>query len=361
MKHHELHEFDPTPIADAHLHHTRDFTAEETVTAFRSIMAHHNLCRVLFASLTMQSPIEDVLTFYCKSCLAPAGYAAPAINHHYDGRDTAAFFLDEIKKYVAMGCDGIKMLEGKPSMNRAIHTPCLSDAVYEPFFAYAEENGIPLLVHLGDPDYFWDITKIDEYAIKRGWYNPPGSKSLKTLRAELEAVLAKFPRIKMTLAHFYFMDEDLVRLDKLLSTYPNVTLDLAPGTHFVGLSKTPEASRDFFLKYYDRILYATDTFNVLSENAEAQWWRHYVTRATIEKDGEHVQGGKTYRFLSLPREAQDAIYRNNFTRIYGNALRPLDAERILAECRLIASERTLTPADADRLATITAHFEDCLA
>ena len=42
MKHHEKHGFHPAPLIDAHLHHTHDIPAEETIASFARILEHFN-------------------------------------------------------------------------------------------------------------------------------------------------------------------------------------------------------------------------------------------------------------------------------------------------------------------------------
>lgn len=358
MKNYQLHGFDPMPVADAHLHHLHPVPPEETLKIFREILSHFNYERVLLAALTPYFVTDNVLSFYCKAELSPVAYTLSSLNHHYDERDTAEFFLSEIRKYHAMGCDGIKMLEGKPETHRRLTTPKLSHKVYEPFFAYAEENGIPLLMHLGDPSYFWDRSQMTPYQLEHGWFVGPEEPTLEELRSEVEEVLIRHPKLRLTLAHFYFMENELDRLDRLLDRFENLCLDLTPGDHFPSLCTNRENARAFFQKHQRRILFGTDTYNFPAADREkTSGVRPNLTRRALEGKESFTEDGVLCRPLELEREVLEQIYRKNFVRLYGQAPRPLDHERIAAECRLLGEERTMDENQRQRLLVVRDFFE----
>ncbi|MCM8756957.1 MAG: amidohydrolase, partial [Candidatus Omnitrophica bacterium] len=96
-----------------------------------------------------------------------------------------------------------------------------------------------------------------------------------------ENVLMKFPKLKVIFAHFYFLSSDLERLGLLLETYPHLYLDIAPGTEmFINFSKHLDKTREFFIRYQDRILYARDYF----DNRHQQLLNSFgLPRAVLEK------------------------------------------------------------------------------
>ena len=61
----------------------------------------------------------------------------------------------------------MKMLEGYPSMRKAMKRK-LSDSVYDPYYSFLEEKGIPVTMHIANPETFWDITKVDAWSLKAG-------------------------------------------------------------------------------------------------------------------------------------------------------------------------------------------------
>ena len=362
MRHDELHEFGSEPIADAHLHHTQKLTPQRSVEVLSDAAAHFNLSRVLLAAITYYTPLENLLSFYCKARLSPIAYTASGLIHHRDGRDTAEHYGAEIRRYHAMGCDGIKLIEGKPNVHRSLREPNLAASAYDLMFSYAEEEGIPILAHIGDPAYFWDVTKMDAYAIEHGWYNPPGSATLEEIRAGIEGVLAKFPQLRLTLAHFYFMGDDLDRAARLLDRYPNLMLDLTPAPDvFISLSENIEGARAFFRHYTDRLIFGTDSYNFdVPRDAQerANGLRQRLVRSFLEGEAPFSYTHHTLQPLRLGREVSDPILRTAFVRRYGEVPRALDRERILDECRRVEETFPLSEWESEGLAEIRRYFTE---
>lgn len=70
--------------------------------------------------------------------------------HNLNKNDTADYYFNEIKAYYDMGCDGVKILDGKPDSYRTI-----GRRLNDKFYAFCEEMQIPVTMHLGDPANFW--------------------------------------------------------------------------------------------------------------------------------------------------------------------------------------------------------------
>ena len=81
------------------------------------------------------------------------------------GRHMAAYCADMLR----CGCDGVKIIEGKPQMRKMLPVPDFDQPVWDPFFAWAEENRVPILWHVNDPEEFWDEARIPGWAKERGW------------------------------------------------------------------------------------------------------------------------------------------------------------------------------------------------
>ncbi len=63
----------------------------------------------------------------------------------------------------------------------------------------------------------------------------------------------------MIFAHFFFLSAQLPRLAELFERFPNMHVDLTPGIEmYHNFSRNPQATRDFFLRYQERILFGTD-------------------------------------------------------------------------------------------------------
>jgi len=253
----------------------------------------------------------------------------------------------QVDNLIAIGFDGVKMVEGKPLVHRMV--PFRFDGpVYAPFFARMEERGFPLLWHVNDPEEFWDVDRLPDW-IRSDWvYADKGYPSHEEVYAEVDPVLERHPGLRIFFAHFYFLYDKLERAAQLLDRYPEVHLDLTPGIlGFHRLSAAPEAARDFLIEYQDRILYGVDVImGSLTEGADpvdakAITERIWMVRSLLESEGPFPRPGATERWLplqglGLPPEVLHKIYHANFERLVAPQPRPLDLQRARIECERIA-------------------------
>jgi hypothetical protein len=95
------------------------------------------------------------------------------------------------------------------------------------------------------------------------------------------------------------------------------------GQVFYQTREDREKVRDFFIKYQDRLLYATDIGDNgegdaadLQENLHETWlrdWRYFVTADTLTSD--LIEG--EFQGLQLPKEVVDKIYLENARQWFG--------------------------------------------
>ena len=71
-------------------------------------------------------------------------------------------FPTQIEELEKIGFDGIKLIEGKPTMHRTIGKNLLHPE-FDKFFAEAEKRGTHLVFHVADPDEFWTQEGGDYY------------------------------------------------------------------------------------------------------------------------------------------------------------------------------------------------------
>ncbi len=361
-----LHGFSMEPVREGHAHVKFEKPIDESVEIFRNILEHFNYEALQILAMPCYSMTENYKAAYCKAKLAPRVFAAAGLEHNSDARDTKDYFTNQIREYHAMGFDGMKMLEGKLTTWRMLHR-MVNDRVLDGYYAYAEENEIPIVMHLGDPAKFWDLSKVTEYAISRGWVYTEDEPSLEELRGNVEDVLSRFPGLHLTLAHFYFMSEDLERAAKLMDTYKNLCFDLTPGGEmFVGFTKNYDEARLFFEKYSDRLLYGTDMYNVFEspEKAETEIAgpRVFQLRSYLEKTEPFMAPNLSdapLRPFGLPAEITDKIYRTNSIRRYGKTPRPFDTERLLVKCEEVTKIRNLGAEEMKDMQVITEYFRAC--
>lgn len=290
----------------------------------------------------MDDCAQNALGIYLK-LVAPQNYAYGGLHYRYPYD-----FETEARWLIELGFDGMKMVENKPTLRKRLNMAA-NDPRYDGFYSYLEESKTPMIIHIADPEEFWDKEAIPAWASAAGYYYGDGSfVSKEQLYEETLAVLESHPNLTATFAHFFFMSADRNRLGELLDKYPNIGVDIVAGTEmYFNFSKEPDEWRKFFLKYQDRIVFGTDNMNLTDaveiDNALIS---NRMEHAFIRCDDEIAVWDKHITGIGLPQEAQDKIFRLNFQRLAGDKPKAINKEaamdylkRRLKDDRLYLTER----------------------
>jgi predicted TIM-barrel fold metal-dependent hydrolase len=264
-------------------------------------------------------------------------------------------FSSYVETLVAMGCDGVKMIEGKPAVRKLLPIPPFDGEVYAPYWQKLADSETPLLFHVNDPEEFWDAALVPGWARAQGWFYGDGSYiDNERQYSEVLEVLRRHPNLRVIFAHFFFLSAQLPRLAEYLDRFPNLCVDLTPGVEmYESFSAAPDVAREFFLRYQDRILYGTDigaqalvASPEAGIEAEESRARVRLVRSFLESEGEfelESAGGlllgdpqTRFRGIGLPEGVLRKIYGGNFERIAGSRPRALDPEAIAGECERLA-------------------------
>jgi len=247
----------------------------------------------------------------------PGAYSIfPALDHTAwwsDGKVPTPSLVEQVDRLRALGADGIKMLESIPQLHRVLPEP-LDGPYYADYFARVAETDTTLLWHVGNPPEFWDADAIP---------------------------------LKVIFPHFYFHSAELERAAGLFERFGNVCFDLALGIELCfNLSADPDASRAFFTRFADRIVFGTDIMT--GQTVEQACVRAHIIRRFLETDEVFGvppdadgwlgpgEGGEIVG-LSLPADVLEKIYAGNFFRLAGEAIAPLDIPLAIEECRRVAA------------------------
>ena len=271
-------------------------------------------------------------------------YAFGAINHHPAltllEEDFARDLVAQARRLHVMGCDGVKLLEMKPSHYVTFPYP-LGHPVFEGFFSTIEDLGLPVMWHVADPVSFWDPEKTTDQLRELGWFYGDGDyPTYDALYEESLAVVARHPKLTVIFAHFYFLSGDLDRLASLLNEHPNMNVDITPGSEmYRDFAANVERAREFFIARKGRIFYGTDIeFNPDYFDPERAA-RHigFIRRFLETGDPFKWPSGEEKHGLGLPEDAIAQICGKNFLRVAGQTPRPLDKAAALAECDRLAA------------------------
>jgi len=244
--------------------------------------------------------------------------------------------VDQLERLIELGCDGLKMLCGKPDTRRDLGVP-LNGPLLEPLLTRLEQTQFPLLWHIGDPPEFWNPDAVPLWAKQQNWWYDESYPTKERIDREAAAAFQRHPDLRLILAHFFFLSDDLEAAGSFLETYPNIHLDLAPGVEmYHNFTASPGEARDFFLRYADRILYGTDIGAGDHVTGPKRGWmvRHWLeTGEEFEVPDDPLMtpdDRPALKGIALPAEALERIYAANFRRIVG-ADRPRPLGRAAAE------------------------------
>ena len=144
-----------------------------------------------------------------------------------------------------------------------------------------------------------------------------------------ENVLKKHPQMVIVNAHMLWLclsDEQLDYLRYMLTTYPNLNVDLATVPNFLH-DVGRDNLRDFMIEYADRILFGTDmasqwfvpTLDKKLPNIRdkvPQYQRYFEFLETDKELPSGIKDEFKMRGLSLPLDVLEKIYFRNAMRIY---------------------------------------------
>ena len=240
-------------------------------------------------------------------------------------------FERQLQHLIDIGCDGMKLLVGKPDRRKAVGVP-LDHEIFRPMLDLAERAQFPVLWHVGDPPEFWSEQTVPLWARQRGWwYDAATHPSKAQIEAEIAGVFRRHPRLRLILPHFFFLSDRLDDAAKLLESYPSYMLDLAPGVEmYHNLSARRDDARAFFQRFADRIIFGTDFGLPFGWGRD----RGMMIRRFLETDEAFdvpedpamtPDPRPPLRGLALPREVLELIYAKNFRRVVGrDRPRPLN-------------------------------------
>jgi hypothetical protein len=242
-------------------------------------------------------------------------------------------FEQQLQQLMDVGCDGVKLLIGKPDQRKAINTP-LDSEVFTPMLKLAERTGFPLLWHVGDPPEFWSEKTVPQWARINGWWYDESTPKKPQIDAEIARVFERHPRLKLILPHFFFLSDQLDKAAALLDRYPSYSIDLTPGVEmFHNLTANREAARAFFIKYADQIIYGTDFGLPFSwARDRGMMIRRFLEtdeRFDVPEDPAMTPDERPQLHgIALPRDVLTKIYVTNFLRYVTPTPKPLNLAKM---------------------------------
>jgi predicted TIM-barrel fold metal-dependent hydrolase len=196
------------------------------------------------------------------------------------------------------------------------------DERFSPLFAAAGELRLPVLIHTADPVAFFDPIdvnneRLEELLDKPEWsYHERGVPRFERLVESLEALIARHPDTTFIVAHVGCYPENLAWVDRMLSSYPNMVIDVSQ--RMAELGRQPRTAARLIVKHRERVLFGTDSFPPPAP-LYRRWYRFLESDDEyfpyFPYDGAPPQGRWAISGLNLPAEVLVPVYRTNARRV----------------------------------------------
>lgn len=209
----------------------------------------------------------------------------------------------------------------------------INDPRLDPVFDFITQKNKTLLGHLGEPRNCWlpveemTVANDKEYFSHHPEYHMYLHPEYPSYQKQIEArdhMLEKHPDMRFVGAHLASLEWSVDEIAERLDRFPNLAVDMAERISHLQYQAVDEYEkvRDFFIRYQNRILYATDITvddsispETVQANAYATWinhWRFFVSDEMME--APEVPG--KFRALHLPKQVIDKIYTTNIKKWY---------------------------------------------
>lgn len=256
-------------------------------------------------------------------------YATTFSISNYNSNDWVAKSINKIKDAVSNGAVAVKIWKnvGMDLKDSKGNFVMIDNPRLDTILNYMAKNKIPLIGHLGEPKECW--MPLDQMVLNKGYYSQhpeyhmylhPEYPSYEAHMKARDHMLEKHPDLTFINAHLGSLEWSLDEVSKRLDRFQNMAVDLARMPNLYLHAKNDwQKTRDFFIKYQDRLVYATDvqvgnttdpaSLKKSAHDSRIRYWRFF---ATNEKMNESNVG--EFKGLKLPREVVDKIYLTNALR-----------------------------------------------
>ncbi|HWQ53852.1 MAG TPA: amidohydrolase family protein [Bryobacteraceae bacterium] len=234
--------------------------------------------------------------------------------HDYKISDGIRFSPQELVEWQERGAVGLKFY---PGWQRGVQ---VDHPANDPTFHKMAQIGmIGASVHVADPSGTWGR--------RTEWFPEP--VEFWRQQHAWENVLRRHPKVVFVNAHMLWLchsDEQLDYLRYMLTTYPNLHVDLATAPEFMH-PVGRENLRAFMIEYADRILFGTDMgtkwfapdLGGAAENFKSRvpnYQRYFDLLETDRVLPSGLKGEFKIKGLALPLDVLEKLYYKNAMRIY---------------------------------------------
>ncbi len=194
-----------------------------------------------------------------------AGFAKPVAEPLFtDHKKFVEESIELLNRRVEQGVRGLKVLKelGLHWRDGSGKLIPVDDERLFPIWEEAGKLGIPVLIHQSDPyGFFEPVTPENEHYenLKKytSWsFADPKFPRKKELLERRDNLVRQHPNTTFILPHVGNFVENLAYVSEMLDSLPNACIDISARIDELG--RQPYTSREFLIKYQDRVLFGTD-------------------------------------------------------------------------------------------------------
>jgi predicted TIM-barrel fold metal-dependent hydrolase len=238
-----------------------------------------------------------------------------------DAPDFAQQMVRQIDDAVARGARGLKITKefGLLVRYKSGKLLTIDDPKLDPIWEECGRLGIPVAIHVTDPEAFFyplDNTneRYEELIDNPDWlFYGPKFPSKEAILEARNRMFARHPNTTFISLHLGNWPENLDYVSDVLNRLPNVVVEF--GAREAELGRQPRRARKFFLQYQDRILFGTDM--APSEELYRNYFRWLETGDEyFDYYAAPEQGRWKIYGMELPDEVLEKVYHLNAERIF---------------------------------------------
>lgn len=254
--------------------------------------------------------------------------------------DFPAFQAAQIERAHAAGARGLKLTKTLGLYLRERVTEgslvAVDDPRFDPMWETCAALDMPVAIHVSDPEaFFLPVDRFNERYEELhnhpDWsFHGQDFPTNAELLAARDRLFARHPRTTFLALHVGHDAENLAAVGEALDRFPNMQVEI--GARIGELGRQPRASRAFFDRYQDRILFGTDAIPSPAGDATPQQIfgpeLYEIYFRFLETEDEYFdyapapvppQGRWRIYGLGLSDQILHKVYRENATRLLGIA------------------------------------------
>ena len=186
----------------------------------------------------------------------------------WNNKDWVENTISELENSITKGAKAVKIWKniGMDLRDQSGKFIMVNDSRLDPILDYLAKNHIPVIGHNGEPKDCW--LPLDEMTFSKGYYGShpeyhmylhPEYPSYEDQIDARDNMLKKHPDLIFVGAHLGSLEWSLDELAKRLDKFPNMRVDLTRMSNLkLHALNNRQKTREFFIKYQDKLIYGTD-------------------------------------------------------------------------------------------------------